>query len=407
MKKIFLIDGDYKVTYEELFRCINNSNSYRPIIYSSDFSIIFSEVIKSIIYEQPVTLLDYDFSEEELKNLRFSENNLHEEVELNHKLAIDLNNFWHAISQKDNWSIALFTSGTTGLPKKVVHSFSSITRAVKKDENKQNDIWGFAYNPTHIAGLQVFFQAFLNQNTIVNLFGKSRKEIFSSIKKYDITNISATPTFFRMLLPIDDRYESVKRITFGGEKFNEKLAEVLSHSFPNAKILNVYASTEAGTVLAAKGNYFEISEKNRDFVKIEKDELYVHRSLLGRCDGLDRNDQWYSTGDLVEIVKNDPLTFKIVQRKNEMINVGGYKVNPNEVEEAINSHEYISASRVYSKKNSILGNLIIADVVSTINLNEKELRTFLEKRLQSFKVPRIIKFVDKIELTRTGKLKRS
>lgn len=407
LENVFFINGIIKVTYSEIFSQIHNSESFNPIVHTSDFAKIFSAIVQSIIYDIPITLLDYDFSKKELLELGFRENDLNNVIELDEEIIIDENNFYERISKSKNWSISLFTSGTTGLPKKVVHSFESITRVVKQDESKKNDIWGFAYNPTHIAGLQVFFQAFLNKNTIVNLFGKSRREIFSNIEKYRITNISATPSFYRMILPLENKYDSVKRITFGGEKFDRNLAENLSLSFPNAKILNVYASTEAGTVLAAKGDYFEISEKNRKFVKIENDELYVHSSMLGQHWNLEMQNEWYATGDLVEVIKNVPLTFKFVQRKNEMINVGGYKVNPNEVEAVINSHDGISTSKVYSKKNSILGNLMVADVVKNRAINEKDLRSFLENRLQSFKVPRVIKFVEEIELTRTGKLKRT
>lgn len=78
--------------------------------------------------------------------------------------------------------MTLFTSGTTGLPKSVSHSFASITRQVKKSERHINDIWGFAFNPTHMAGLQVFFQALLNKNSIIRLFGLDTKEIIREIK---------------------------------------------------------------------------------------------------------------------------------------------------------------------------------------------------------------------------------
>ena len=70
-----------------------------------------------------------------------------------------------------------------------------------------------------MAGLQVFFQAFENQNTLVNVFSLARNEVYSLIEKYSVTHISATPTFYRLLLPFEKEYSSVQRITFwGGEK---------------------------------------------------------------------------------------------------------------------------------------------------------------------------------------------
>ena len=76
----------------------------------------------------------------------------------------------------------MFTSGTTGQPKKVVHSIQTLTRSVRRGEKYNNQIWAYAYNPTHMAGLQVFFQAFENLNTLINVFNRTRSEIFNLIK---------------------------------------------------------------------------------------------------------------------------------------------------------------------------------------------------------------------------------
>lgn len=114
--------------------------------------------------------------------------------------------------------ITMFTSGTTGQPKKVVHSIQTLTRSVRRGEKYNNQIWAYAYNPTHMAGLQVFFQAFENLNTLINVFNRTRSEIFNLIKKHSITHISATPTFYRLLLPYERAYSSVIRLTLGGER---------------------------------------------------------------------------------------------------------------------------------------------------------------------------------------------
>ena len=91
-----------------------------------------------------------------------------------------------------------------------------------------------------------------------------------------------------------------------------------------------------------------------------------------------------------------------------MINVGGYKVNPGEVEETIRKIEGIQNVRVFAKSNSVLGNIICCEVVKTSDeIDEVSIRSFLQSKLQEFKIPRIIKFTDKISTTRTGKIKRS
>lgn len=406
--KLFLYDClcDKAVTYDQLLKDINTGGSIRPYCYEKDLYSIFLQLITSILNKVNLTLLDYDFSEQELQNLGIDPNSLTYEKIIDPQAIDSVDNLIAIISKQTGWEITLYTSGTTGLPKKVVHNLSNLTRAVRISEKHKNDIWGFCYNPTHIAGLQVFFQALLNGNSIINLFGASRSEILSTISQYQITNISATPTFYRLLLPLQQRFDSVLKLTSGGEKFDARLSEELLQGFPKAKIRNIYASTEAGTILETKDDRFII--KDSSCCKVIDNQLFIHKSMLG--DGTElacKDDEWYATGDLVEILSEEPLTIKFIRRINEMINVGGYKVNPNEVEETLLSHPAVLQAFVYGKPNPVLGNVLMADVVIDGELKESELREYLNPLLQSYKIPRMISFVKEIELTRTGKLKRT
>ena len=261
-----------------------------------------------------------------------------------------------------------------------------------------------------MAGLQVFFQSFMNEDTLVNVFNKSRAEVYDLIVKYKITHISATPTFYRLLLPFEHSYESIERVTLGGENSDQHLYDSIKKIFPNAKINNVYASTEAGSLFAAKGNAFQIPEKIRDKILIDHNsELLIHKSLLGSSDGFKFDNDYYHSGDLIEWVNKEEGLFRFKSRKNELINVGGYKVNPGEVEDVINSIDGIRQSLVYGKKNSILGNILIAEVQLEDNakLTELDIRKVLKNQIQDFKIPRKINFVAEFSLTRTGKLKRT
>lgn len=406
--KLFFFDSNSSsgYSYHDLIIELNKTDYIPKYIYTENYFLIFKYVICSLIYDKPIIVLDYDFTEKEIINLDIKVEELDSSYKIDDKKEVTFESILQSTENLLNWDITLFTSGTIGLPKKIAHSFKNITRMVKISENKKQNIWGLAYNPTHIAGLQVFFQALRNNNSIINLFGQTRSKIFELINRFKITNISATPTFFRMLLPFEKEYPSIKRITSGGEKFDSKLSDNLLMIFPNARLLNVYASTEAGTIFAAKGDLFEIKEEYKNHVKIEDNELLIHRELLGKSISFEIKNDWYETGDIVEIVESSPIKFRFTSRKNDMVNVGGYKVNPNEVEQSINSHLLVISSRVYSKKNSVLGNILIADVKKKGELSEKELKLFLKDKLQSFKIPRIINFVESIELTRTGKIKR-
>lgn len=411
MDKLFffnLLDNE-KITYKDLLCRVNkNDIFYYPYCYTKKYSDIFINIIISLLADNEIILLDNDFSEEELENISINEEKLSIKKKVEYPALKDIQDLIYRIKNVSKWRITLFSSGTTGFPKKITHTFSSITKEVKISKDKIDNMWGFAYNPTHIAGLQVFFQALLNCNSIINLFQLSRKDIFKVIKKYQITNISATPTFYRQLLPLEGIFPSVERITFGGEKYDKKISKELKKLFPKAKILNIYALTETGTIFASKGDNFTLKDKYKDLIKIVDNELLIHKELLGEFDLLElKSSSWYHTGDIVEILKKNPLEFKFKYRKSEMINVGGYKVSPYEVEEVIRKYPKVQNVVVYGKPNSVMGNLIYCDVVLKDNkITEKDIRLFLINKLQRFKIPRVINFVDNISTARTGKVKR-
>lgn len=407
LNKLFLYDPQKRKEYyyRDIDTDLKKVKRFNIFIYTDDIYEIFKNIILSIFYDVRITVLDSDFSADEIKKLGIKKQNLTYvyKISTNNYSINDLN---IVISKLKKWRLTLFTSGTTGLPKKVTHSIETLTRMVKIDSNKSENVWGFAYNPTHIAGLQVFFQALLNYNSIINIFSLTRTHIYELINNYNVTNISATPSFYRLLLPFEKEIHTVKRITSGGEKYDEKLESILKQIFPGAGFLNIYASTEVGTLFSAKNDIFEIKKEVSELIKIIDSKLHIHKNLLAELDDFPFDGDWYDTKDLVQVISDDPIKFKFMNRINEMINIGGNKVNPIEIEEYVNSYDGVVASRVYSKKNSVLGNILLAEIKVEKKITEKELKQYLNKKLQSFKVPRIIRIVDCIETTRTGKIKR-
>jgi len=386
---------------------LNATKALKPFCYERDYFQIFKSILLSLVHDTPLNLLDYDFSPGELQGLGITPQQLQEEIPLNPVPLAGVRDLLDKVQSVRSWRLILYTSGTTGLPKKVEHTWQTLTKAVRVSEQRQKDVWGLAYNPTHIAGLQVFFQALLNQNTLVNLFQLSRETIFERIDRHSITHISATPTFFRMLLPVTRSFHSVARITSGGEKFDPNLAGQLERMFPKAKILNVYASTEAGTLFAARGDVFTIKPETRAYVTIKDNELLIHKDWLAHSAAFELEGDWYHSGDLVEVLSHDPLTFRFISRRNEMINVGGYKVNPLEVEQVINGHDQVQNCHVYGKPHALIGNILICDVRPVdARITEQELRRYLQDKLQDYKIPRLFNFMDKLPTTRSGKLKR-
>lgn len=401
---VFLYDSE-TYTYDDLLKTISGSGTYYPLYRTKELFPYFANLVKALAAGLPLTLVDSDINASEIDGVNESDINV--EHSFTSKSYQSMDEIVAALQQSKS-EITIFTSGTTGQPKKVVHSVATLTRAVRLGEKYSGQIWAYAYNPTHMAGLQVFFQAFVNQNTLVNVFGKTRDVVYRQIADKQITHISATPTFYRLLLPFEKSYDSVTRVTLGGEKSDQHLYDAIRQIFPKAKINNVYASTEAGSLFAAKGDCFQIPEAIRDKFKVVDDELLIHKSLLGSSESFKFTDDFYHSGDLIEWVDKDGGLFRFKSRKNELINVGGYKVNPGEVENAIMVLDGVRQALVYGKSNSILGNVLCADVQleEGFSLTELDIKKQLASQLQDFKIPRRIKFVEEMSLTRTGKLKR-
>lgn len=402
---VFLFDSGKEYSYNDLLHSVNKNNTYYPCYKTSDLYAYFVNLVNALIANRPLILLDSDINSSEIDGLDENMVNVGERIES--AIFKSMDEVVCAVKNSKS-EITIFTSGTTGQPKKVVHTISSLTRSVRIGDKYKGQIWAYAYNPTHMAGLQVFFQALENQNTLINVFNRSREYIYNQIRQWSITNISATPTFYRLLLPFEQTYESVVRVTLGGEKSDQHLYDYIMQIFPMAKINNIYASTEAGSLFSAKGDCFQIPEYIKDKIKVSDNELLIHKSLLGSSETFKFTDDYYHSGDLVEWVDEDNGIFRFKSRKNELINVGGYKVNPFEVEEAILDINGVRQVMVYGKANSILGNVLCADIVlgSNVELTELDIKKALGSRLQDFKIPRRIRFVDEILLTRTGKTKR-
>ena len=402
--------SNINVLWETLIGDIQKADSYNPYCNPGSYYDVFKHLIISMLTGREIILLDADFTKAEL--IKLTGYSAFDEF----SSPIERNEFTRPTSKKElveklkntskDWLITLFTSGTTGLPKKVSHTFSSIARFVKYSDKNLKSVWGYAYNPTHMAGVQVFLQALLNGNPIVRLFGLSQNIIHKEIHDNGITHISATPTFYRLLLPCDQTFFSVERITSGGEKFSKRTMRELSDIFPHAKIMNIYASTEAGTLFSSDGDIFTIKPEWEDLIKFVDNELFIHTSLMGNTDL--NITEWYNTGDLVEILSEKPVRFRFISRKSEIINVGGYKVNSSEVEEAILAIPEIKEVRVFPKSNSVLGNIICCEIVSyDKGLDEAAIRKYLNTKIQEYKIPRIFYFTDEISTTRTGKIKRN
>ncbi|WP_127530218.1 ANL family adenylate-forming protein [Paenibacillus kobensis] len=415
MDKLFLSENGREYSYGELISDLNRIEDGKYFVYYNDHSVysILIHMIHCFIHGYSVEILDSDLSETELQHMGIDPALLWKRVELRNRRKIrNINEGIESIIANGNSHITLYTSGTTGRPKKVRHSLSALLRNVRISDKHSNDIWVFAYNPTHIAGILVLLQAVMNQNSIVYTFGEPHKQLEYALKRYEITHISASPTYYRnAITSLNGSYPHVVSTAFGGEKYDKQLEQLLKGIFPNARILNIYASTETGSLFTGSGEWFELNPSMRSLVKISaKGEVLIHYSILGTLENVPDTTQseWYATGDIVDLGADNK--FRFVSRISGLINVGGYKANPEEIEGVLLNVPGVIDVAVKGQASSVTGNIIVADVMKKPGLDEVVLRRcikeYAKEQLQHWKVPLIIHFVEQLPHSRSGKKRR-
>jgi acyl-CoA synthetase (AMP-forming)/AMP-acid ligase II len=285
-----------------------------------------------------------------------------------------------------------------------------------------------AYRPHLYAGLQVVMQALLNRGTLViPPVDATPEEVAHLMASSQTEYVSATPSYWRRLLllvpPGDWNNIPLKQITLGGEVVDQSILDQLATTFPTARIAHIYATTEVGRCfsvtdgLAGFPTSF-LSQSSADGIqlKVDDSQLWVRsENAMTAYDaksdvssGQFVKGQWFPTGDLVE-VHDDRVCF--VGRRSDMINVGGNKVHPVEVEQVIRELDGIAEVRVYPQSSSLAGQLVACDVVTTSDTDPKAMRQRViqhcHQRLNRYQCPRVVQIVDRLDLSAAGKMKRS
>jgi acyl-coenzyme A synthetase/AMP-(fatty) acid ligase len=320
----------------------------------------------------------------------------------------------------------LLTSGTTGLPKLVVHTLSSLAGAIKpRNKNAAPAVWSTFYDIRRYGGLQIFLRAMLNGTSLVlSSAHESTGDFLTRVAANGVTHISGTPSHWRRALmspsanPINPEY-----IRLSGEIADQGVLNHLSSVYPNAKIVHAFASTEAGVAFEVKdgtaGFPPSLLEKTPGVeMKVVDGTLRVRSSrtasryLGDKAPILKDEDGFVDTADVVEL---NGSRFNFVGRRDGVINVGGLKVHPEEIEAVINRHPAVQMSLVRTKKNPITGALVIADVVlqkptQTVDPDartlQNEILLFCRKTLSSHKVPAAINFIPALSVAESGKVLR-
>ncbi len=320
----------------------------------------------------------------------------------------------------------LLTSGTTGVPKLVAHSLSSLTAPIKPVQNHGSDlVWGTFYDIRRYGGLQIFLRALWAAGSLVLSDGEeSSNDHLLRLAAHSVTHINGTPSHWRRaLMSKFARRIMPYYIRLSGEISDQAILNTLRFFYPQSSIAHAFASTEAGIG-------FEVTDELEGFpasfvgaageveLKVENSSLWIRSPrtaarYLGEDAGrLADAAGFIDTGDIVEC-RGDRYYF--LGRRSGVINVGGFKVYPEEVEAQINCHPAVQMSCVRRRRNSITGSIVVADIVlrgegerttSALADIEQDILRVCRKNLPRHKVPVKLHFVSHLSVSATGKMAR-
>ena len=303
----------------------------------------------------------------------------------------------------------LYTSGTTGEPKRVEHTIATLTSASRKNDKVRDLVWGLLYEPTRMAGLQVLLQAMVAGSQVVTAAGTM--QLAAKVRAFQesgVTAVSGTPTMWRKILLTGGASGwPLQQITLGGEIADQRLLDALARAFPSARITHVFASTETGAAFAVSDgragfpvSYLREAPRGTG-LRIVDGVLQVFRPEIPIAD----SDGYVSTGDAVTI-DDDRIYF--LGRTSGVANVGGAKVWPEQVEELIRTHPDVLDAVVNPKKNPVTGEILTATVALKpgASIDSAGIRQWVREQAPLHHVPATVRLVDSLDESAAGKVVR-
>lgn len=302
----------------------------------------------------------------------------------------------------------VYTSGTTGTPKPIAHTLSSLSRTVSISTADERLTWGLLYDPNRMAGLQVLLQAWSNGSTLIAPGHTSRLgERIDLLRSGGVDALSATPTLWRQILqsPAAKGWR-LRQITMGGEIADDAVLRAVKVAFPDARVYHVFASTETGAAFTVRDgragfpvSYLEAAPKGIR-LEVRSGRLYIHAPEVAGA----APDGFVDTGDEV-VINADRVEFR--GRSTGVVNVGGANVWPEQVESLLRHHPDVADAAVAAKANSLVGHVLIASVVLREGVDRtdagKRIRLWARQNGPKAQVPASITVVDKLNVSSAGK----
>ncbi|MCK5101946.1 MAG: long-chain fatty acid--CoA ligase, partial [Cyclobacteriaceae bacterium] len=316
--------------------------------------------------------------------------------------------------------LILFSSGSTGKPKAMIHNLDKLIDSFQGKRGKALTFLIFLMFD-HIGGLNTLLNCLSMGLTMVFPVNRNPDHVCSLIERYKVNILPASPTFLNLIL-ISEAYKqydmsSLKLITYGTEPMPDSLLINLKEVFPRVRFIQTFGTSETGisqtSSKSSTSTFLKINDPDTEY-KIVNGELWLKTKtqILGYLNAsMERftSDGWFKTGDMVE--ETDDGYIKIVGRNSEIINVGGEKVLPSEVESILFQLPDVKDCIVYGETNPITGQMVVAKILFDRNMKPSEAKqyivSFCKDKFERYKIPAKVVLMSESEYTDRFKKKRN
>ncbi len=323
--------------------------------------------------------------------------------------------FYQELHDRKVPGLVMFTSGSSGRPKAVVHDFSKLLQKFRTLRPAMITLNFLLFD--HWGGLNTLLHALSNLCLIVFPDRRTPESVCELIARHRIELLPVTPSFLNLLLisgaHLRHDLSSLKIISYGAEPMPASTLIGIRKTFPNVELRQTYGMIELG-VLRAKTRavdslWVKVGGEGYQLRVVDGIlQIKAESAMLGYINAPSpfTQDGYLITGDLVE---QDGEWLRILGRQSDIINVGGQKVYPSEVEAIILEVAIVVDAVVYGESHPLTGKVVCADVLLSDGADEttsrKDILRWCRQHLQSYMVPMKIRFV--LDSLQTQRLKRT
>jgi long-chain acyl-CoA synthetase len=299
------------------------------------------------------------------------------------------NDLYGTLRARNAAGLVLFTSGSTGASKAAVHDLDVLLDKYQKQRHKLKTIVFLQLD--HIGGVNTLFYTLSNGGAVIVPSSRAAADVCSAIEAYRAQLLPSSPTFLNLLLLSGEHEKhdlsSLDLITYGTEPMPQSTLKRTNVAFPSARLQQTYGSTELGILGSRSRNnsslWVRVGGSGYE-TKIVDGTLRVRSrtAMLGYLNAPSPFDAdgFMDTGDKVEV---DGEWIHILGRDSEVINVGGSKVHPSEVESVLLEIDEIEDASVRGQPHPILGQIVAARVQLRQSMSPRELKQLVRHRCQN------------------------